>query len=183
VLGVRPEEVTHVLITHAHGDHVAGGSVERDGRRRPRFGRARHLIHRLDWDENPARRDPDSTLSRHLGPVAAAGLLEPVEGEPEVVPGVTLLHAPGESPGHQVVRVASGGERFYFLGDLFHHPCEVEHLDWVSRGRDRAAMERSRRRLIAEAVPAGASLVFSHRPFPGWGRIVARDGGYGWVDG
>ena len=182
-LGTRPDDVTHVLITHAHGDHVAGGSVERDGARQPRFRRARHLIHRLDWEGNPERRDPDSMLSRHLGPVERAGQLEPVDGDREVVPGVTLIHAPGESAGHAIVRVASGGERFYFLGDLFHHPCEVEHLDWVSHGRDQPAMERSRRRLLAEAVPANASLVFSHRPFPGWGRVVAADGGQRWVDG
>ncbi|HEY3083608.1 MAG TPA: MBL fold metallo-hydrolase [Chloroflexota bacterium] len=181
-LGTRPEDVSHVLITHAHGDHVAGGSVEGDGARQPRFRRARHLIHRLDWEGNPARQDPDSMLSRHLGPVERAGQLEPVDGDREAVPGVTLIHAPGESPGHAIVRVESGAERFYFLGDLFHHPCEVEHLDWVSRGRDQPAMERSRRRLIAEAVPANASLVFSHRPFPGWGRIVARGDGYRWVD-
>src|SRR5919201_2404192 len=180
--GGRPEDVTHVLITHAHGDHVAGGSVERDGARRPRFARARHLIQRLDWEGKPARQEVDSMLARHLGPVELAGLLAPVDGDREVVPGVTMLHAPGESPGHAIVRVASGEARLYFLGDLFHHPCEVEHLDWVSSGRDQAAMERSRRRLVAEAVPANASLVFSHRPFPGWGRIVARGDGYRWVD-
>jgi glyoxylase-like metal-dependent hydrolase (beta-lactamase superfamily II) len=182
-LGTRPEDVTHVLITHAHGDHVAGGSVERDGERRPRYPRARHLIQRLDWEGNPARQEVDSMLARHLGPVELAGLLEPVDGDREVVPGVTMLHAPGESPGHAIVRVASGEARFYFVGDLFHHPCEVEHLDWVSSGRDQAAMERSRRRLVAEAVPAGATLVFTHRPFPGWGRIVAQGDGYRWVDG
>jgi glyoxylase-like metal-dependent hydrolase (beta-lactamase superfamily II) len=169
-LGVAPEDVTHVLITHAHGDHVAGAVV--DGR--PRFPRARHYINRLDWD--PA------ALATHMGAVARAGLVELTDGDVEVVPGVTLVHAPGESPGHAIVRVDSGGERFYFLGDLFHHPCEVEHLDWVSRGRDRAAMEASRRRLIAEAVPSDAALVFSHRPWPAWGRIVAEGGGYRWVD-
>ena len=165
-LGVAPEDVTHVLITHAHGDHVAGAVVGG----RPRFPGARHFMNRAD------------APSQHLGAVADAGLLELVDGDREIVPGVTLVHAPGESPGHSIVRVESRGERFYFLGDLFHHPCEVEHLGWVSRGRDAAAMEESRRRLIAEAVPSNATLVFSHRPWPAWGRIVAKDDGYRWVD-
>ena len=169
-LGVAPEDVTHVLITHAHGDHVAGAVVGG----RPRFPRARHHIHRLDWDAQK--------LASHLGAIEAAGLIETFDGDREIVPGVTMLHAPGESPGHAIVRVESRGERFCFLGDLFHHPCEVEHLDWVSRGRDRAAMEASRRRLIAEAVPSNATLAFSHRPWPAWGRIVAAGDGYRWVD-
>jgi glyoxylase-like metal-dependent hydrolase (beta-lactamase superfamily II) len=131
-IGVRPEDVTHVLITHPHGDHVAGGTIERDGRRVARFPNARHLIGRADW-EALAGAPSDSDLAVHLGALARLGRLEPADGdESEVVPGLALVHAPGETPGHSIVRLRSGGETFYFLGDLFHHTCEVEHTDWVS---------------------------------------------------
>jgi glyoxylase-like metal-dependent hydrolase (beta-lactamase superfamily II) len=180
-LGVRPETITHVLITHAHGDHVAGGSVAAGDGRRPRFPHARHLIGRADWETNPARSQPDSLLAQHLGPVAAAGLLEMVDAEREVVPGVTMLAAPGESPGHCIVRVQSGGATFYFLGDLFHHPVEVVHLDWVSQGRDAAAMLASRRRLVAGALASDALLVASHIPFPGFGRLRQTAEGLRWT--
>ena len=56
-----------------------------------------------------------------------------------------------------MARVHSAGESFYYVGDLFHHPCEVEHLDWVSPGRDRAAVRASRERLIAAAVALSES--------------------------
>ena len=175
-IGVRPEDITHVLITHAHGDHVAGGSILRGTGRAPRFPNARHLLGRADWEGNPARADPDSLLAQHLGPVAAAGLLDLVDAEREVAPGIAMLPAPGESPGHSIVRVVSRGEAFYFLGDLFHHPCEVRHLDWVSQGRDAAAMRASREALIAAALPADALLLTTHLPFPGFGRL-RREGG------
>jgi glyoxylase-like metal-dependent hydrolase (beta-lactamase superfamily II) len=179
-IGVRPADVSHVLITHAHGDHFAGGAV--DGR--PRFPKAKVLLGRADWEGNPQRSSGDTTLlQRHLGAIERAGLLELVDGEHEVVPGVTMVHAPGESPGHSIVRVASGGERFYFLGDLFHHPCEVANLDWVSGGRNAAAMRASRERLLAEAVPGGATIVYTHALFPGWGTIVREGDGYRWVGG
>ena len=170
-LGVTPEAITHVLITHAHGDHVAGGSVERDGVWTPRYPNATHFIGRADWEGNPACDDPRSLLARHLGPVAAAGRLELVDAEREVVPGVTMIAAPGESPGHCIVRVSSEGETFYFLGDLFHHPCEVPHIDWACRGRDAAALEQSRRKLIAAALPTGAILMTTHMPFPAFARL------------
>lgn len=180
-LGVRPEEITHVAITHAHGDHVAGGSIgARDGGRAPRHPNARHLLGRADWEGNPERENPSSLLARHLGPVAAAGLLDLVDGEREVAPGVTMIPAPGESPGHCIVRVASGGETFYFLGDLFHHPCEVRHPDWTSRGRDAAALRASRDALVAAALPANALLLASHIPYPGFGRLRRADGGVEW---
>ncbi len=181
-IGIPSETVSHVVITHAHGDHFGGVAVEREGALAPRFPRARHMIGRADWVENPARADPDSDLARRVGLIDRLGLLVAVDGEQEVVPGVTIIPAPGETPGHLIVRLHSAAERFYFLGDLFHHPCEVEHIDWVPPGRDRAALRRSRERLIDEATQHRASLIFAHAQFPGWGQVVRAGGGYRWED-
>lgn len=171
-IGVAPDQITHVLITHSHKDHFCGVAVVQGGRHVPRFPNARHLLGRHEWEGSPDRDRPDYDLSLRLGPVERQGLLDLVDGEREVVPGVTMIPAPGESPGHSIIRLRAGGESFYYVGDLFHHACEVEHSDWVSAGRDRAAMRVSRERLIAEAVPSGATVVFTHGPFPPWGRIV-----------
>ncbi len=180
-MGIKPEEITHVLITHGHGDHVAGTAVEQNGQMVPRFPNARHYIGRADWEKNPQRSNPDSDISRYLGAVERAGLLELVDGEREIVPGVRMIPAPGESTGHTVIRVDSNGERFFYLGDLFHHAAEVENIGWVSPGRDVEAMTASRQRVIDESVPTGAICVFSHEPFPAWGRIEQRDGVNHWV--
>jgi len=179
--GIAPEQITHVLMTHAHDDHFLGATVRRrDGQHIPRYPQARYVIGRAEWDGNPAREDPTSEVALRLGALDRRGLLAVVEGDAAIVPGVTMLPAPGESPGHSIVHVASAGDHFYYLGDLFHHTCEVAHLDWVMTHRDTPAMIASRRRLIAAAVPHGAMLVFTHHIFPGWGRIVATDGGYRW---
>ncbi len=91
-----------------------------------------------------------------------------------------MIPAPGETPGHCMVRVRSGGETFYYVGDLFHHPCEVSHPDWIPPRRDLAATRASRSRLFAEAVPGRATVVFSHGRFPAWGRIIPAGGGFRW---
>lgn len=179
-LGVRPDDITHVLITHAHGDHITGATTERGGERGPVFPRARYLINRAEWIDLPARQRPDSFQAIHLGTLDRLGRLDLVDGDHDVAPGVTMLHAPGESAGHSVIRVRSAGEGFYYLGDLFHHTCEVEHLDWISRGRDRDLAHASRARILADATASPAVLTFSHRPFPGWGRVVRVDAGYRW---
>jgi glyoxylase-like metal-dependent hydrolase (beta-lactamase superfamily II) len=180
-IGVRPSDVTHVLVTHNHSDHIAGGTIEVDGKRVPRFPNARHYLGRLDWEGVPERSQPDSALAIHLGTIDRLGLLDVVGEERELVPGVTMLHSPGETPGHSIVRVESGGAAFYFLGDLFHHPCEVAHSDWVARGRDAAQMRDSRERLIAEAYPKRVLLMTTHMPFPGWGRLELTPTGPRWL--
>ena len=179
-IGVDPAGVTHVLITHGHADHWGGVTVEHNGRDAMRFPRARHFIGRRDWQENPARQDPASELAARLGAIEDAGLLDVVDAEQEVAPGVTMIHAPGETPGHCVVRVRSGRESFYYVGDLFHHPCEVEHPDWIPPRRDVAATRTSRSRLCAEAGSDRAAVVFTHGRFPAWGRIVAAGDAFRW---
>lgn len=179
-IGVLPETISHVVITHAHGDHFGGVTVDQGSALAPRFPRARHMIGRGDWVENPSGRAPDSDLAMRLGLVDRLGLLSVVDGELEVAPGVTLIPTPGETPGHVIVRLRSANESFYYLGDLFHHPCEVEHVDWIPPGRNPAALRASRERLIADAVPRRATLVFTHERFPAWGRVVRAGTGYRW---
>ncbi|UPJ79363.1 MBL fold metallo-hydrolase [Bradyrhizobium sp. 183] len=182
-ISVTPEEITHIAISHGHGDHLAGLVVLRGGKCVPRFPNARHYIGRADWENAPQRANPKSDLVRCIGTVAEAGLLELIDRECEIAPGVTLIPTPGETAGHLVVRVDSNDERFFYLGDLFHHAAEIAHLDWISPRRDQPAMIASRRRVVEESVSSGATCIYTHHPFPGWGRIAATGDGYRWVQG
>jgi len=179
-LEITPEEITHVLITHAHDDHYCATTLERNDQDVPRFPRARCLLGRSDWEGNSERDNSEAPLARRLGTLDRAGLLEVVDGPRAVAPGVTMLPAPGESPGHSIVRIHSAGETLYYVGDLFHHHCEIEHPAWVSPGRDAAALQASRLRLLSDAVREQATVVYTHAPFPGWGRIVPVTTGYRW---
>jgi glyoxylase-like metal-dependent hydrolase (beta-lactamase superfamily II) len=154
----------------------------RDGERVPTFPNARYVMHRADWEDNPSHRQPDSSDAQHLGTLERLGRLDLLDGDREIAPGITMLHAPGESPGHSVVRVRSADAVFYCLGDLFHHVAEVEHLDWLPAGRDPIASDVSRRRFVDAAIADNALLVFTHCPFPGWGRIIRDGARQHWVD-
>jgi glyoxylase-like metal-dependent hydrolase (beta-lactamase superfamily II) len=127
--GIHPEDITHLVITHAHFDHYTGTTIERDGSFSPRFPNAHAFLGRADWnrpDTQEALRDPHSLDSHTFGVLDQRGLLELVEGNLDLTLEVRILAAPGESPGHQIVRVHSQGQTLYCLGDLFHHPVEVE---------------------------------------------------------
>ena len=176
--GIHPDTITHVLITHAHADHFYGVTTERDGQRVACFPNARHLIGAGDWDRSQAQ--TDEALARTLGIIEQLHLLEVLHGEREVVPGVSMIPSPGETPGHSIVRVRSASQSFYYLGDLFHYACEVEHPDWMDPGRDPETMRRSRDQLMAEAAATHALVVFTHAPFPGWGRVVPTPTGFRW---
>jgi glyoxylase-like metal-dependent hydrolase (beta-lactamase superfamily II) len=180
MIGVSPDEITHLVISHAHFDHYVGTTIEHPGGLAPRFPNARHLLGAADRTRSRYETPPDPELAPRMETLERLGLLELVEDDREIAPGVTLLQTPGESPGHLAVRIESAGERFYALGDVFHHPCEVIERDWVLTNRDAVAMRASRDRLLAGATQSNALLAFSHAPFPPWGRVIAENGGYRW---
>jgi glyoxylase-like metal-dependent hydrolase (beta-lactamase superfamily II) len=163
--GIRPEDITHLVITHAHFDHYTGTTIERDGSYIPRFPNARVFLGRADWDHPATQRDlgdPDSLESHTFGVLQKQSLLELVDGDLDLIPEVRILAAPGESPGHQIVRVHSQGQTLYCLGDLFHHSVEVEHPAWMVKWADAHANFTSRQRLIQAALQENALLVAAH---------------------
>ena len=181
-IGVTPSDITHVLITHAHFDHIAGLTVERDGVQVPRFANATVFLGRGDWENNPERDTPGSEAAVRLGCIERHGLLHLVDADETIAPEVTMIPSPGESPGHCIVRVSSQGETFYALGDLFHHTAEVEHLDWVAPWVDRPSMLRSREKLLVEAKQTSATLAYTHHVFPPWGSVAETDGAWQWQE-
>ena len=193
-LGVTNDAVTHVIITHAHFDHLLGVAVVREGTLVPRFPNARHLLDQADWDlhftpdgeQRPLAASPfievNRTARERLQLIMRAGLLDLVEGDHEVVPGVRMVPAPGESPGHRAVRVVSNGAVWWRLGDLAHYAVELEHPDWLTpTRRDADAMLASRQRILPRTVADDAIVSWSHAPFPGWGRVVTAGDGYRWA--
>jgi glyoxylase-like metal-dependent hydrolase (beta-lactamase superfamily II) len=183
-LGVQPEDLTHLVITHAHWDHFAGTtSPTETGEYEPTFARARHYLGAADWGDaelQTALTDPTSLEARTLGILQARGILHLVERQEQIAPGIDILPAPGETKGHQIVRVHSAGDTLYIVGDLFHDAIEVEHPDWMVIWADPETMLATRRRLMEQALVEHAVLVAAH--IPGVGRLTREGDNVRWSD-
>jgi len=165
-LGVRPDEVDLVLTTHLHWDH-AGGFTRRgpDGRVEVTFPRARHVVQRAEWDFalHPDVRSRAGYVDEDLLPVAEAGLLEVVEDEAEVVPGLVVRQTGGHTPGHQLIVVrASDDLSCVMTGDLVGLRPNLR-VPWVaSADLDVLRTIEEKTRLLAEASAHRWLLVLGH---------------------
>ncbi len=178
-IGIRPEDIHRVVITHAHHDHFNGTTVDA----RPAFPNARHDLARADWERaemQKALQDAQSVESRTLAVLQRDGLLELMEGNRSLGAGAQIIAAAGETPGHQIVRVQSAGHVLYCVGDLFHHPVEIVHPEWMVRWADPATTLASRRALIEAALAENALLIATH--IAGVGRLQQGTMGTMWVN-
>ena len=183
-LGVQPEDITHVVITHAHWDHFAGvASPDGAGGRAPTFPQAPVYLGASDWQDaemQTALQDATSLETRTLGALHEQGRLRLVSGNEQLAEGIAILPAPGETSGHQIVRIQSAGETVYIVGDLFHHAVEVAHPDWMVGWADAATMRATRDWLLRDALASDALLIAAHIAAPG--RIVRDSDGLRWND-
>jgi glyoxylase-like metal-dependent hydrolase (beta-lactamase superfamily II) len=172
-IGVSRLDITHVLTTHAHGDHFMGHTILRGGERVATYPNAEYFM--MEHDFQPKGQAKDSSFMLHFPVLQESGHLQLIPETMNIMNGIRMIHSPGESPGHAIVEIESEGETAYFLGDLFHEPLEISHMDWVWKGRDQEKMIQSRSELVAQAEEKDATLITSHFPFPGMGKIK-RDG-------
>ena len=176
--GFSPGDVDVVIDTHLHFDH-AGGNTFRDGDGQVRlsFPNARYHVQRGEWEwaHRANERTTASYLPHNFDPVMEAGRLMLVEGNVEIVPGVSVYRTPGHCPHHQSVLVQSGGETACFLADVIPTMAHLP-LPWIM-GYDVEPLVtlESKRALLHRALHERWLLVSTHDPFTPWG-YVEEDG-------
>ena len=188
-VGVRPEQITDVLITHAHDDHTGG--LVHDGRRV--FANATVHIGKPDVDfffddANQAKtgygKDYFTVAQQTLKPYRDAGRLGTFTGRQNILPGVTGEVHPGHTPGSAFYTLESRGERIVFVGDIA-HVAAVQFPDpsvTIAYDEDENGAARVRAQTFAALARSGELIAVPHLPFPGVGHVrTASGGGYDWV--
>jgi glyoxylase-like metal-dependent hydrolase (beta-lactamase superfamily II) len=173
---VHPDQITRVLITHMHGDHIGGNTADVDGKPVPVFKNARHIIQRRDWAyyQQPEMKQGRSVIALCGDPIEAAGLLDLIDGGQAISPGISTILTPGHTPGHQSVLIGAwdpGAPKALFLGDVV--PTAVHtKLPWVmGYDLDPAGTVETKRALFTRAVQEDWLLLWGHDKDHAGGRL------------
>ncbi|WP_405855997.1 MBL fold metallo-hydrolase [Streptomyces sp. NBC_00090] len=184
--GVRPEDVDVVVNTHLHADHVGWNTQDVQGEWVPTFPNAEYLVPAADDFHygpengygNGLQEDDRLVYEDSVAPVHRAGQVRLWDGEHRVDGNLTLESAPGHTPGSAVLRLASGGERAVFVGDLLHSPVQLLEPSCAScYCLDAGRAAASRRRILERAADERELVVPAH--FGGAGAVEVRREGEG----
>ena len=183
-IGVAPEEITKVLITHMHGDHI-GGLVRGD---EIAFPSARVLSSRVEHDFWISEESPKLFPNRKAGFEMAQrifGLYGEASGTfefgSEVAPGITAIDARGHTPGNTVFLLESEGEKLLFWSDLVHAAAlQFPRPDFnASYDMDPEESAEVRVRFMEKAAIEKLPIAGVHLPFPAVGTVEKNpEGGY-----
>jgi glyoxylase-like metal-dependent hydrolase (beta-lactamase superfamily II) len=177
--GLGVNDIDIVLATHLHFDH-AGGFTVRDssGRVRPRFPRAQYIVRRGEWDDatHANERNRASYLADNYVPLAEAGVLQLVDDDQTIMPGVRVRRTGGHTMHHQMVLIESGGHAAAFVAELI---PTVAHLPdpWIM-GYDLFPLDTlaAKKAFVKEAVAREMLIFFEHDPAIAAGYIVEQNG-------
>jgi glyoxylase-like metal-dependent hydrolase (beta-lactamase superfamily II) len=177
---VTPEEIDLVLVTHLHMDHVGGATIRTpDGTIRPTFPRARVVAQRGEWEDALANRSHMRTSYRdeNLLPLRDAGVLDLIDGDTEILPGVRTHVTGGHTRWHQAIFLESGGATALYMGDIC--PTTAHLRGPYNMGYDMFPYDTMQRKLalFEQAAREGWVLLYDHDPVIRHSRL--RDDGDG----
>ena len=174
-------EVTDVIYTHMHLDHVGWTSVEKDGKRELTFPNASYWCSKAEWDywmDNPDALGPDP-----------ANVVEPlknvirfVEDGQEVAPHLFACAAPGHTPGLTILKLEGENETLWFTADIFHCTVQFRERTWYAVfDIDHEMGEETRRKFLPEFTRENTILADCHFSSAVFGRLMEKEGVYTWT--
>ena len=178
--GVAREDITDVVYTHLHLDHVGWTTIEADGQRQLTFPNARHMCAQAEWDfwmadESGMGPNPD-TVANPLKKV-----IQFVKGGDELAPGITVLSTPGHTPGHISLHLDAGDTEIYMIADLLHSEVQFYEADWhVVFDIDPAQGRQTRESLYPKLAQPNVIVADGHFADKVFGRLTNENGRWQW---
>jgi glyoxylase-like metal-dependent hydrolase (beta-lactamase superfamily II) len=169
--GASPDDITDILITHAHPDHV-GGLVDPQGR--PVFPKATIRMSVREWAFMKSQADTKAIAA------AVSAQVETFEPGRPVLPGITPLALPGHTPGHVGYEIVSQGYELVDIGDIAHSSIvSLARPEWtIAWDSDKQEGVKTRRRELQRLAGSHRLMFAPHFPFPGVGRIEQAGAGF-----
>jgi len=171
--GASAGNITDVLITHVHGDHV-GGLATADGA--PAFPKAKVRMSSAEWVFMQSQTD----LAPLVKTISAQ--VQTFEPGAVVAPGITAVAIKGHTPGHMGYEIVNGEDRILDIGDSAHSSIvSLVRPDWaMGFDGDRAVAKASREKLLSDLSKSHEKIFSPHFPYPGVGTIESEGIHYRW---
>ena len=171
--GISPEDIDIVINSHLHFDHCGWNTMIKDGKIVPTFPKAKYYAPEGEWQHGRLQleRDAISYMSENYDPLIKTGQMELLQGDQEIVPGISVRVFPGHTLHMQAVIIQSGSQTACYISDLIPTSAHID-LTWVM-AFDLLPLRtiESRKRYYAQSIPEKWLTMFTHDPNVPWAYV------------
>ena len=163
-MGLTTDDIDYVILTHLHTDHAGGAVKIENGEFAPRFGKAKYVISRREWQDalNPNERTGAVYVPERYQALDDAGRVELIDEDTELYPGITAVFTGGHTKGHFGLELESGNQKVFYYADLFctSHHMYVPYIPAVDLYPDESmAFKRNK---LPQIIDDGVVMAFDH---------------------
>lgn len=183
--GIEGTDITDVILTHFHPDHI-GGVFSDTGQLN--YPNAIFHIPKKKWDfwhSSESKAQPPLFkffVKNNITALRDKRVNFIVEDFQELIDGIVAIEAPGHTPGQVALHISGEGENLLYISDAFLHPLHIEHLDWrTTFDLNHEIAKTTRTKLLDLASKNNTKINAFHFDFPGIGRADKSKGRWRWV--
>jgi glyoxylase-like metal-dependent hydrolase (beta-lactamase superfamily II) len=179
-LGVTANDITDVVLTHLHFDHVGGATVMDGTTAIPAFPNARYYVQKkhFDWAMNPSEKDRASFMRENYVPLVDAGVLEFTDGDTELFPGFGLQCFHGHTPFLQMVKIYDDATTLIFPADLMPTHAHVPIAYGMGYDNFPLTTIEEKKAVLPQAAEGKWIVVFEHDALVPAGLVARNDKGF-----
>lgn len=183
IFGLRPEDITHVILSHLHYDHAAGCTfTDTESKTQATFPNATYYVHQKELDfalsqEGKKQQPPgaDYQLDDFYRLIADKQVELLTANSTDILSGITIIHTGGHTQGHQIVKMESDGQCAYYLGDLLPSSAHLNHYAMRELDTDPIQAKKRKVRLLRSVFDQKAYLFFYHSQHSQIGSLEKND--------
>jgi len=174
---IKPDNITLVVITHSHGDHVLGLLADNQ----PVFPNARYVISNEELAFWQGRIEDGLSDQRRIINMMKEKGLRCIQMNECIIPGMTAFSIPGHTPGQIGLLIESDGEQLFHLADLLHSPMQFAYPEWSAYfDVDTSLSVPTRKEALGHTADENTLTLFYHLTFPGLGWVQRAKQGFIW---
>ena len=165
-LGINPDEITDVLLTHLHFDHTGGSTYLKEGNWIPTFPNAKYYVQKkhFEWALKPTDRDRGSFIQNRFMPLHNEGLLNFIDGEVQFDDEIEFLTINGHTSFQQMIKVQDSSNSVLFCGDLFPFTSHIPIPYVMGYDLQPLVTVQEKKKILPLAIEQNWKLFFEHDP-------------------
>jgi len=179
-IGIKPDEITDVILTHLHFDHVGGAVVFENGKPIPAFPNANYHVQQkqFEWAINPSERDRASYFNERYVTLLNEGILKQHNGNFQFDENINLIVANGHTPSQQLVKISDTSETLLYCGDLIPLASHISLPFIMGYDLQPIVTLNEKKEILPQAVKENWHLFFEHDPIIAAATITTNERGF-----